>query len=406
MNDNPYLLVHMLVSYFRVSSDVHFCKILPLWSWPQMFLSHPSSGGLSLSQYPQVPSPGHVTIPTPCHLASILVIQYYPNLGGFAQDADFSLAVWCTSQEGTTAGQELFMFRFSVTSTHLYFGSLSSLPFLANHVAIQTPRLRENCVLFFAPFWSWALWDSHCCGAPSLIVFPVRSNCHDWKRGCRIGEATNPGPAETQISCRPLSVGLVNPTTIYTKEDDLLALNNDILCLAETAATKTVQVAFNQALRSTPYRAFWSAPVPDKVTNSDPYLGTTFRGDNLGTAIMTRIPTRATRQAFPPAVRDTCRLNSIIVSTGASDILIVSAYFQTGKSAEARIANNQLLQDILLHTMPIDLPFIIVGDFNTDVRKSDVFPVSDISVVRKNVWVPPYGIWLRASAYLQRSHKI
>lgn len=66
-------------------------------------------------------------------------------------------------------------------------------------------------------------------------------------------------------------------------------------------------------------------------------------------------------------------MNSTIVSTGALDILIISTYFQTGKSAEARVVNNQLLQDILMHTMSIDLPFIIAGDFNTDVRKLDVY---------------------------------
>ena len=86
---------------------------------------------------------------------------------------------------------------------------------------------------------------------------------------------------------------------------------------------------------------------------------------------MTRIPSRVTRHAFPPGVWDTCRLNSVVVSTGIIDILVVSTYFQTGKFAEARIVNNQLLQDILLHVLPTDLPFVIQGNFNTDVRKLD-----------------------------------
>lgn len=53
--------------------------------------------------------------------------------------------------------------------------------------------------------------------------------------------------------------------------------------------------------------------------------------------------------------------------------MIVSAFFQTGKSAEARVVNNQLLKDILLHVIQTDLPFIIAGDFNMDVRKLDAF---------------------------------
>ena len=207
----------------------------------------------------------------------------------------------------------------------------------------------------------------------SSPLFRIHQVSHDQTRGTRIGEASHPGPPPGSTPCRSLSVSLLNPTTMYQKEDELLALNSDVLCLAETAATCTVQRAFNQAIRTTVFRTFWSAPVPDKITKEDPYLGQTLRGDNLGTAIITRLPAWATRHGFPPAVWDTCRLNSVIVSTGCIDVSIVSAYFQTGKSAEARVVNNQLLRDVLLHVIQTDMPFIIAGDFNMDVRKLDAF---------------------------------
>ena len=194
---------------------------------------------------------------------------------------------------------------------------------------------------------------------------------HDWKHATRVGEASNPGPS---VPLQSLTIGLLNPTTMYQKEDDLISLNSDVLCLAETAATKMVQGVFTQATRATPFRTFWSAPVPDKITKVDPTLGQTLRGDNLGTAIMTRLPCRITRHQFPPAAWDTCRLNSVVISTGALDILVAAAYFQTGKSAEARVVNNQLLHDILLHIIPTDLPFVVAGDFNTDIRQLDAFP--------------------------------
>ena len=193
---------------------------------------------------------------------------------------------------------------------------------------------------------------------------------HDWKHAIRIGEASNPGPG---VGSQSLTIGLLNPTTIYQKEDDLVSLNSDVLCLAETAATNMVQGVFAQATKMTPFRTFWSAPVPDKITKVDPTIGQTLRGDNLGTAIMTRLPCRPTRHQFPQSAWDTCRLNSIVISTGALDILVIAAYFQTGKSAEARVVNNQLLHDILMHTIPTDLPFVIAGDFNTDVRQLDAF---------------------------------
>ena len=227
---------------------------------------------------------------------------------------------------------------------------------------VVTPPVRRPCIpVMISLFRRDTVWP------------PCRLGSHNWTRGFRFGEALHPGPDSDRALCRSLTLSLVNPTTVYQKEDDLLDLDADILCLAETAATRTVQIAFNQAIRTTSYRTFWSAPVPDKITRSDPTLGHTLRGDNLGTAIMTRLPSRITRHTFPPAVWDTCRLNSVVVSTGVMDILIVSTYFQTGKSAEAKIVNNQLLQDILLHVLPIDLPFIIAGDFNMDVRKLDAY---------------------------------
>ena len=60
---------------------------------------------------------------------------------------------------------------------------------------------------------------------------------------------------------------------MYQKEDDLVSLDNDVLCLAETAATKMVQGVFTQATRTTPFRTFWSAPVPDKIAKTDHTLG-------------------------------------------------------------------------------------------------------------------------------------
>ena len=133
-----------------------------------------------------------------------------------------------------------------------------------------------------------------------LFNDPLLQPSYDWKTYARIGEATNPGPSQTGSTSMPFSIGLINPTTIYQKEDVLLSLDNDVLCLAETAATRTVQVAVNQALRPTPFKAFWSAPVPDKVARVDPSLGQSFRGDNLGTAIFTRHSARMTRQSSPP----------------------------------------------------------------------------------------------------------
>ena len=206
------------------------------------------------------------------------------------------------------------------------------------------------------------------------VLFHPSKGTMIWKRSTRIGEAQNPGPTGSTVTTAHLTFSLLNPTTIYQKEDELLGLNADILCLAETATTRNVQAAFNQAIRTTKYHTYWSAPVPDKITKTDPTLGYTLRGDNLGTAVLTRLPSRDARHTFTSSAWETCRMNSAIVSTGVVDVLVVSTYFHTGKSAEARIVNNQLLQDILQHVLSTDLPFVIAGDFNMDIQKLDAWP--------------------------------
>ena len=111
---------------------------------------------------------------------------------------------------------------------------------------------------------------------PHRCTCPFKQQNHDWKHSTRIGEAQNPGPTGSTTKTAHLLFSLINPTTIYQKEDDLLGLNADILCLAETAATRNVQAAFNQAIRTTKYHTYWSAPVPDKITKTDPTWDTLF----------------------------------------------------------------------------------------------------------------------------------
>lgn len=360
--------------------DVQLCMNLVLWFLPQFFTLYYVCWFQTLSQYPwdsSLEAPLSIGI---CHSVVSYQSHHITHCPNFVEDTDDVLITWCTSQAGYTYGQGPYSTTYMVPQDHIDWFDMILSPSLANPAFAQPSILYENGVGRLE--WSsphhhsvgLAYIHFHLSGPRSQNHFFLSySQSHDWKIGFRIGEASNPGPTSSTSSKRLITVSLVNPTTIYQKEDDLLSLNSDVLCLAETAATRTVQLAFNQAVRTTTYRTFWSAPVPDKITKSDPHLGTTLRGDNLGTAIMTRLPSRDTRLVFPPAVWETCRVNSTTVSTGFLDIVIVSTYFQTGKSAEARIVNNQLMQDLWSYLLSIDLPFIIAGDFNTDIHKLDAY---------------------------------
>lgn len=65
-------------------------------------------------------------------------------------------------------------------------------------------RVRHEDFLF------WWSSDPLC---PSVVW--VHQLYHDWKHTTRIGEASNPGPSTVTASTRVITLGLLNPTTVY-----------------------------------------------------------------------------------------------------------------------------------------------------------------------------------------------
>ena len=218
-----------------------------------------------------------------------------------------------------------------------------------------------------------------CWGYPricdTLNYQPCHQVNHNYLHGVRVGEAINPGPMSDQLqhATSAFKVGLINPTTMYQKEDDLLALDVDVLCLAETAATKSVQVAFNEAIKQTSYKVVWTLPIFDKFCKDHLPTSCSFRGEALGAAIMMRLPHRSLRNAMSPATEQSRRVVSSVVSCGSVDVLVIAAYFQAGQTAEARVVNNHLLQEIYVHVMGTNLPFIVAGNFNVEIHRLEAF---------------------------------
>ena len=222
-----------------------------------------------------------------------------------------------------------------------------------------------------------SLLQASCHVMCSQICNDISYNCRDYNiyHGCRVGEASNPGPPrdqEFQVT-RAFRVGLINPTTMYQKEDDILSLNTDVLCLAETAATKSVQVAFNEAIKHTPQKVVWTLPIYDKFCKGNVPTSSSFRGEALGAALMTRHPHRPLRDTLTPATEQSRRVVSSVICCGAFDVLFIALYFQAGQTAEARSVNNHLLQEVYIHAMGTSMPFVVAGDFNVEVHRLEAF---------------------------------
>lgn len=176
--------------------------------------------------------------------------------------------------------------------------------------------------------------------------------------GIRIGEAKQPGLDDFVDVC------LVNPTSMANRKKLFQSLNADVLSLAETSATAIVQREFTLSLKDTPYTIFWGQAVDDKIkTSALRDLKPSRRGENLGTAIMTRVQSRAARIADQSG-----RFVSCVCCIGAIEVLFVSAYFFPGRTLDAQSRNDILLSHLYDYVAKTSMPFLIAADFNQDIR--------------------------------------
>ena len=105
------------------------------------------------------------------------------------------------------------------------------------------------------------------CNNP-LYVQTFHQNSPLLGHAIRFGEADHPGPSKKNTCL--LNVVVANPTSVANKKDTFEKLfqqeNIQILCLAETSATKEVQKTCQRSLNPLQLKCFWSQPVPPQRT--------------------------------------------------------------------------------------------------------------------------------------------
>ena len=159
-----------------------------------------------------------------------------------------------------------------------------------------------------------------------------------WNTGLRIGEASNPGPGRDT----PLRCAVINPTAICGKLPELLSLNSDLIFAAETSAVSRVQTMLSSGLRPHGFKAHFSAPVCPLLSDADP--ATALRGMAGGVAILSRVPSRPSVEAFTPELLATTRLTECFVRLGAMEVRAICVYGLPSSHANASELNNFLLQ--------------------------------------------------------------
>ena len=184
--------------------------------------------------------------------------------------------------------------------------------------------------------------------------------------GCRVGEAGHPGPVDDLFPINNqddnIRVAIINPTAVYNKLDDILAIDAQCYCLAETSATETIQKTMTPIVHQKGFRPFWSAPVMSRQVFE--FDRPAYRGESIGTCCLTNLPSRVCPVKFPDDLVASCRVSSCIIRMGALDVLVISIYGLTGSSLEAKKANDYLLASIFQYMTSTKLPTLIGGDFN------------------------------------------
>ena len=202
----------------------------------------------------------------------------------------------------------------------------------------------------------------------TIRYFPIPSSCRhpfhdlfadfDPFSSCRVGEASNPGPI-----LRPdqLKLTFANPTAVNGKLAAFLDLNTDVLCLSETSATQTVQRQMTAAFRQHQYTSVWSPAVAahPHAQRSEGAL----RGTASGTSIHSKIPIRPTRCTISDSI-DSTRIVTAILSLGHFTIHIITIYGYPNPLPNAKSKTNDLLLEAARLVEAVNLPAIIVGDFN------------------------------------------
>ena len=231
-----------------------------------------------------------------------------------------------------------------------------------NHIVGQKfpcgwkPDFPNNPVFAFVRLWCIST-NLHSC----MSIRQVSMSMFSSLLATRVGEAANPGPFGKKRE-NQLTVAISNPTAILTKKKDLLHLDSQIVFLSETSATSVVQTEFSHNLLGTGFRIFFGMAVTPKRMMIDGRES--YRGEAIGTAIMTSLPSRKPFEKIPDELFNTCRINASVIRMGHLDVLSVAIYGYPNYGNESKRYNDFLLARVYQVVTSAGLPFLIGGDFN------------------------------------------
>ena len=197
--------------------------------------------------------------------------------------------------------------------------------------------------------------------------------------GVRIGEAANPGPRQWDLHrgngasdhLSVVKVTVCNPSAVFGKTDEFQQLGGDLVFVAETSATATAQPLVRKSLRSLGYRSYFSRPVSS--LKEDSVARPSLRGEALGTAILTKFPSRPLRFEFDPVIEESSRVVFSVIRLVGVEVLCASVYGFANSHPNYKRNTSILMMYCYKVSCELGLPLVMGGDFNTSVQQTPAF---------------------------------
>ena len=212
------------------------------------------------------------------------------------------------------------------------------------------------------------------CNVGSIWV-PRRGSFSPWI-GCRVGEASHPGPV---MPGQSLTVAVVNPTAVLNKEKLFKQVNAQVILASESSATAHVQAIMSPRFRREGFKSFWGEPVPEQQTVAS---GHCLRGLAAGTAVFSSVPARTSVVPFPAEQQQSCRISECFVRLQAIELRVLVVYGFPSCHANAAAKTNMLLSWAYQRATANQVPTLIGGDMNAQPQQLPIW-----SAFQQQGWV-------------------
>ncbi|CAE7364605.1 ngoBIM, partial [Symbiodinium sp. CCMP2592] len=166
-------------------------------------------------------------------------------------------------------------------------------------------------------------------------------------------------------------LSVVNPTSILNKESSLLALQSHVFLLSETSAVSRAQDIVTGRLRPTGLSWVWGTPVPEHRHENahQPSL----RGCAAGVALASVFPVRPPFAPLCSPAEQAHRLVLGHIRLGPLHARVLVLYGWPANHAAAAAKNEELFREALKLISASEMPTLVGGDFNVDVKSLPVW---------------------------------